>query len=103
MESLKEVKEWFSEPYEDGDDDYTVIAAAYESGGYDGDAFVLLKKGNQYFETHGGHCSCYGLEGQWDLEETTEEALKHRYKNGYNYGAFASCQEAVKEHFGWTK
>lgn len=28
------------------------------------------------------HCSCYGLEDQWEPEETTLEALKHRLENG---------------------
>lgn len=43
-----------------------VLFASYnECGGYDGDAWVLFEKDGQLYEVHGGHCSCYGLEGQW--------------------------------------
>ena len=33
------------------------------------------------FELHGSHCSCYGFEGQLDLEETSLAALKYRAEN----------------------
>jgi hypothetical protein len=101
METIKEVKDWFEESYADDDNEYQVIAAEYDTGDWQGDAFVLLKKGDQYFEINGGHCSCHGLEGQWDLEETTEGALKHRYHHGHPYGAFRTCYDAVREHFNW--
>lgn len=29
-----------------------------------------------------GHCSCHGLEGQWEPEETTVVALRHRLADG---------------------
>ena len=31
---------------------------------------------------NGSHCSCYGLEGQWEPEETDLEAIRHRLLNG---------------------
>ena len=34
------------------------------------------------WEVNGAHCSCYGLEGQWEPEETTVEALRYRVNNG---------------------
>lgn len=34
------------------------------------------------YEVNGSHCSCYGLEGQWEEEETTVEALAYRLTNG---------------------
>ena len=59
-------------------DGVEVLFAAYESGGYEGDAFALFRKDGKLFEVRGSHCSCYGLEGQWEPEETTVAALKTR-------------------------
>lgn len=80
---------------------YNVVVAIYEYGHYDGTAFVLLEKDGNYFEVNGSHCSCYGLEGQWSLEESAELALKHRYEKGDGYGCFGSVSDVLKEHFGW--
>ena len=33
----------------------------------------------------GGHCSCYGFEGQFDLSETSPEVLKSIVANGGFY------------------
>jgi len=30
--------------------------------------FGYDKTKGKFFEVHGGHCSCHGLEGQWDEE-----------------------------------
>lgn len=81
---------------------YKVIVAAYDdSDAYSGDAFVLLKKGRNYYEVHGSHCSCYGLEDQWCIEESAKLALKHRIENGYHYGGFALALDTLKQHFRW--
>ena len=69
-----------------------IYFAWYGSGSYDGSAFVLFKKGGKLYEVNGGHCSCYGLEGQWEPEETTKAAIIARIKDGslgkssYYYG-----------------
>ena len=62
--------------------DLEVLLASYSYENYSGDAFVLFRKNGQLFEVHGGHCSCYGLEGQWEPEETTIESLEHRLSEG---------------------
>jgi hypothetical protein len=59
-----------------------VILASYGYGNYCGDAFVLFRKGGKLYEVNAGHCSCYGLEGQWSPEETTVESLWHRLTEG---------------------
>lgn len=59
-----------------------ILLASYEYAGYEGSAFVLFRKDGKLYEVNGGHCSCYGLEGQWEPEETTIEALEHRLKEG---------------------
>lgn len=59
-----------------------VLLASYTYEDYSGDAFVLFRKGDKLYEVNGGHCSCYGLEGQWEPEETNVEALRHRLEKG---------------------
>lgn len=46
-----------------------VLWADYEAEGYEGSALVIYRQGNKVFEVSGSHCSCYGLEGQWEPEE----------------------------------
>lgn len=69
-----------------------VLVADYDTPPYEGDAFVLFERGGKLYEVNGGHCSCYGLEGQWEPEETTIEALRHRLTNA-TYGRFHDNQE----------
>jgi len=59
-----------------------ILLASYSYQYYSGDAFVLFRKEGKLYEVNGGHCSCYGLEGQWEPEETTAEALRHRIEKG---------------------
>lgn len=59
-----------------------ILLASYEYGDYCGDAFVLFVENGRLYEVHGSHCSCYGLEDQWDPEETMFAALKHRIEHG---------------------
>lgn len=61
-------------------DKYEVLVA-YESvgsWGCDSSSWILLKdkETGELFETHGGHCSCYGFEGQFEPEETSVEYLQ---------------------------
>ena len=68
-----------------------VLLASYGTEDFSGDAFVLFRKDGKLYEVNGSHCSCYGLEDQsysgerhtqWEPEETTIEALRHRLDNG---------------------
>jgi len=59
------------------------VLIAYESvgsWGCDSTSFFVFKdkETGTLYEMHGSHCSCYGFEGQFRLEETTIEALKSR-------------------------
>jgi hypothetical protein len=56
---------------------YKILYADY-TGGYEGDAYVLGydTEEKKFFEVHGSHCSCYGLEDQWDAEYCTIDELK---------------------------
>jgi len=62
------------------------VLIAYESvgsWGCDSSSFFVFKnkETGMLYEMHGSHCSCYGFEGQFRLEETTIEALKSRVEN----------------------
>ncbi|QYW02096.1 integrase [Stenotrophomonas phage Siara] len=63
-------------------DGFHVLFAIYEQEAYEGSAFVLIGRDGKLFEVNGSHCSCMGLEGQWEEEETTVEALRHRMEKG---------------------
>ena len=52
-----------------------ILYAVYDSADYEGWAQVIFRKDGKLYEVHGSHCSCYGLEDQWDPEETLVEAL----------------------------
>lgn len=62
--------------------DAEVLFAVYDTGCYEGSAFVLFRKDGKLYEVNGSHCSCYGLEDQWDPEETLVESLEHRLEQG---------------------
>ena len=58
------------------------VLIAYESvgsWGCDSSSFFLLKdKEGKLYEVHGSHCSCFGFEDQFTLQESSIEALKFR-------------------------
>ncbi|HEY9819096.1 MAG TPA: hypothetical protein V6D20_25285 [Candidatus Obscuribacterales bacterium] len=56
----------------------TYVFAAYDNGGYEGDAVVIISEDGETFSVvEGSHCSCYGLEGQWSTtEHGVEEVLR---------------------------
>ena len=59
-----------------------VLLASYGTQDYEGSAFVLFERSGKLYEVNGDHCSCYGLEGQWEPEETSVAALLHRLDEG---------------------
>jgi hypothetical protein len=63
-------------------DNINVLFAAYGTDNYSGDAFVLFEQDGKLYEVNGSHCSCYGLEGQWEPEETRLDALEFRFTKG---------------------
>lgn len=63
-------------------EDIEIAIAAYGFGDYEGSAFVLYEQGGKLYEVNGSHCSCFGLEGQWEPEETDRESLRHRMEKG---------------------
>lgn len=59
-----------------------ILFASYNYENYSGEAWVLFEQNGKLYEVNGSHCSCYGLEGQWNPEETTLEELKYRLVKG---------------------
>lgn len=73
-EELKQtLKEW---------EDINILFAVYDKGSYDGRAFILLEKAGELYEVNAAHCSCFGLEGLFNLEETSLKVLEHRLIEG---------------------
>ncbi len=66
-----EVKPSTLEPYE-------ILVAGYWSGEYSGKSWILLreKTSGQPYEVCGSHCSCYGLEEQFDPKLTSAAYLR---------------------------
>lgn len=52
-----------------------VLLASYDCPYWEGYAEVVYRKGDRYYWASGSHCSCYGLEDQWDPEEYSREEL----------------------------
>lgn len=60
---------------------YRFLIACEHEDSYDGSSYFLLKdkKTGDLFEVHGGHCSCYGFEGQFKPEGTTIDYLQSEH------------------------
>jgi len=73
-----------------------VIFADYEYENYEGSADVFWRNADGTFGYQsGGHCSCYGLEGQWDPETFTAEQLAGQVERA-NYGFFKEHADVVR-------
>lgn len=83
-----------------------ILLASYGTPSYEGYAFVLFERDGKLYEVNGSHCSCYGLEGQWDPEETTVDALRCRVaegrlgEGGYGENPFAAELLQVLDEIG---
>lgn len=73
--SWDDVMEQFQVPEQDRPVPDQVLFASYDCPEYEGYAEVIYRIGERYFWASGSHCSCYGLEDQWDPEEYNREQL----------------------------
>lgn len=94
LESLEDVEAEFDQ--KTGLTSKDILFAYYCYEDYSGKAVVLFVSPEDGFlyEVYGGHCSCNGLEGQWEPERTTWEAL-HKSKSLGEYDD-ATAREALK-------
>jgi hypothetical protein len=83
--------------------DAIIYIAWYGDGSYCGSAVVVYEKpeGTLYWVT-AYHCSCSGLEDQWEPIETDWATLRHVYENGYqfNQGGEYDASEELHEQMG---
>lgn len=68
-----------------------ILFASYRYSNYEGDAWVLFEEDGKLYEVNGGHCSFYGLEGQWEKEPVVLEELKNRLEKG-TFGTDSYCE-----------
>jgi hypothetical protein len=56
------------------------VYASYDDQCYSGEAFLVFIKTDtlELFEVNASHCSCYGLEGSFQLEPTVLDSIKLR-------------------------
>jgi hypothetical protein len=67
--------------YEASPQDYPdiyFIYADYDTGDYQGASLVIFVRDGKLYEVNGSHCSCNGMEGLFEPEETTFSALMFR-------------------------
>lgn len=76
-----------------------ILFARYSYEDYSGDAQVIYRKQGKLYEVTASHCSCNGLEGDWDPSEVTAEALFMR-PNRYGPEGYSSDQDAAA-FSGW--
>lgn len=75
------------------------VLIAYESQGSwgcDSSGWFLLLKGDDLYEVHGSHCSCYGFEDQWTPEKTTVEYLLSQ-KFSFSCGGYDFAPEQNRQ------
>jgi hypothetical protein len=83
---------------------FELVVIFQNYGDYDGNSWFLLKdkETGKLFENCGGHCSCYGFEGQFHPEETSITALNDRalkghlfYTGGYDSDGSGNLNESI--------
>lgn len=63
----------------------TFIVAQYSYEDYSGGSYCLFKKDGKLYENYGSHCSCYGLEEQWEPTEADIGAILLRLYKDYHF------------------
>ena len=58
------------------------IWAVYGGGSYDGSALVVFYDDDRWQVVEGSHCSCYGLEDQWEPKDADVELHLESIKQG---------------------
>lgn len=80
-----------------------ILYAAYTESGYFGQSLVFFKKDGVFYIVDASHCSCHGLEGQWDPIETNEASLREEVlaKSKQCYKDFESFILFCAYYFKW--
>ena len=81
---------------------FEIIHACYLNEDYSGEAFVIARSraDGSLFEVNACHCSCNGLEAQWEMESTDIDSLIHRHQAkallGIDQGSGASWLRSME-------
>ena len=79
--------------------DVNILLAHYSYEDYSGSSYVLFTENGRLYEVYGSHCSCYGLEDQWEPEETSFDVIAQTIDTNYNYHNVRDELRALIE--GW--
>lgn len=83
-------------------DGVTIICAYYENEDYDGSSAVLYEKDGKIYLVEAGHCSCYGLEGQFESTQYEEKDLREKLESADSWeDSLIWVREFCKNHFNW--
>ena len=88
-----DANQYVDRPIEDMATDDEILFAQYGYESYEGNACVLFQRNGVLYRVDAGHCSCYGLEGQWTPEETLWKAEAMRPRD-YSYGMSQEAHNA---------
>lgn len=102
--SFSDREDVFSNFQRPEDKDIVICYANYDNEEYEGSAMVIYfrKSTKKYYEAYGSHCSCYGLEDQWDRDEEMrfeefEKRLASRERGYWNGNVLATLFREYKE------
>lgn len=59
-----------------------ILVASYVREDWSGQAIVIYREGGELFIVEGSHCSCYGLEDQWNPDRIDLAYIDYRTRNG---------------------
>ena len=102
LEQFSNASDVFTEFCIPATENIQICYAEYDYRNYEGYAMVIFfdKEQNKYFEVYGSHCSCFGLENQWNPEEVNFSALNLRIEQGHFYDCGLPlkriCEEYIK-------
>lgn len=82
---LEDLEEQFATTF---DPEIHILVACYETENWEGSAMVIFEQEGSLFLVEGSHCSCYGLEGQWNPTEITVDYVNYRAKEGSFFGSY---------------
>lgn len=80
-----------------------LVYAVYSTPPYEGSADVIYREAGRWYHVNGGHCSCYGLEDQWEPEDLDPAIHLAALKEGKRllnvYDSENDYPEATRENF----
>lgn len=80
-------------------DSINILFAFYgDEGSLGVTSFIIFENNGLLYEVEASHCSCHGLEDQWEPKETTWEALDHYLQKGTKFEDFdPTCLAYLKD------